>query len=856
MRRPIFQFFCKNDELSKRKPPFIVSTLLSQLLDHPELMAYQDRIVALITMEYNKNKDITKVSMDALCALLGSVLLNLPPVIIIIDALDECDAESLSRGFLIEKFIQLSDSVTGTKVILTSRQEEPFVEMIEQCTSLEMSKDDVSNDIEAVIRKSIESIPKLESLKDKVISALVANADGMFLWAELMLASLKKARNRNAVEKMLTNLPVGLREMYEHILISIGRKLSDDELHFRREIFSWVTTAVRPMTLTELSIALAIELDTTSLDDGEIILKLESDIRDLCGPMLRISGDGIVQVVHMSVRDMLHRPTQPVNWPKLSQADQKYLVGFTTEIEHAHLASACITYLAFEVFRDHEIMNRALRPPEELTSVAKEHLMLEYATSHWIYHICASANAGTKLLNRVLEFLQSDNAYIWIQLISAFNRRPGADFSIHTLQRAKLLDWARSISKQKGSESNEIINTYLVRAMQAGVELSQTSLGDNHVQTLQALQRLAYLYDHEDRLEESRAIHQTVIEITTGTTDHEAQQVLRDSCIELAYIYRLKANYDQAVNLLELVLGGPDPSKWTCDSTSAEAMADLSVVYRHKGDLDRAREIGEKGAEGLTVTMGPTDILTIRYVIELCRTYFECGLYDKAQALLEHTLKTADEVMGPEQSRTLHGRDLLGNILHAKGELDTAETLLRDVLRLMQQQCGEGGRSTALVKTHVADVLVDKGEWAEASVLYAGAAETYDGFYGVEHPNTRGLAFKLARCYRELALVDSAESVMAKYRVSLDDVKDADLVKRVFASNLKDVTAETEKGPGNVVVEAESVRTADIPLPPSDKPRSNASPLVEEVLVHNEKKWNDAMLYVNVCNALPAAVAF
>jgi hypothetical protein len=31
---------------------------------------------------------------------------------------------------------------------------------------------------------------------------------------------------------------------------------------------------------------------------------------------------------------------------------------------------------------------------------------------------------------------------------------------------------------------------------------------------------------------------------------------------------------------------------------------------------------------------------------------------------------------------------------------------------------------------------------------------------------------------------------------------------------------------------------------------------VEEVLVHNEKKWNDAMLYVNVCNALPAAVAF
>lgn len=39
-----------------------------------------------------------------------------------------------------------------------------------------------------------------------------------------------------------------------------------------------------------------------------------------------------------------------------------------------------------------------------------------------------------------------------------------------------------------------------------------------------------------------------------------------------------------------------------------------------------------------------------------------------------------------------------------------------------------------LLKTHVADVLVDKGEQAEASVLYAGATETYEVFYGVEYP--------------------------------------------------------------------------------------------------------------------------
>jgi tetratricopeptide (TPR) repeat protein len=850
---PIIQFFCKNDEPSKRRPSFIISTLLSQLLDHPELVAYQDRIAALITIEYNKNDNITKVSIDALCALLESVLSNLPLVIIIIDALDECDAESLSRGFLIERLIQLSNTVIGTKVILTSRQEEPFVETFERFTNLEMSKDDVSNDIEAVIRKSIESIPKLQSLKDKVISALAAGADGMFLWAELMLATLKKARNRNAVEKMLANLPVGLREIYEHILISIGRKLSEDELRFRREIFGWVITVVRPMTLAELSIALAIEPGTTSLDDGEIILKLENDIRDLCGPMLRISGDCTVQVVHMSVRDMLHRPTQPASRPtQLSQADQKYLVGFTIEIEHARLASVCITYLAFEVFREREIIDQALRSHHELPLFAKEHLMLEYATSNWIYHISASADAGTELLNRILQFLQSDNAYIWIQLMSTFNRRSYANFSIHILQRTKMLNWAGSISKQESSESTEVLNTYLFRAIERGVQLSQASLGENHVQTLLALQRLAYLYDHEDRLEESRQIHQKVIDATTGATDPETRKILLDSCIELAYIYRVKADYDRAVDLLELVLGGPDPSKWTYDCTGAEAIADLGVVYRLKGDLDRAREIGEKGVEGLTVTMGPTDILTIRYVIQLCRTYFECGLYAEAQTLLEDTLKTADEAIGAEESTTLHGRDLLGNILHAKGELDTAETLLRGVLRLMRQQWGEGGRSTALLKTHVADVLTDKGERVEASVLYAGATETYEAFYGVEHPQTRAVAIKLARCYGELALLDSAESVMVKYRISLDDVKDAGLVKRVVASKLNESTTATEKSIGEVVVEEEWVRVADVRLPPSEKLRGEVSPHVEEVHVQNEKKRDVSKVDVGVHNAFEA----
>ena len=54
-------------------------------------------------------------------------------------------------------------------------------------------------------------------------AGLLAVADGVFPWIELMLATLRRWLGRDAVEKMLEDLPVSLGE---HILISIGLNLS------------------------------------------------------------------------------------------------------------------------------------------------------------------------------------------------------------------------------------------------------------------------------------------------------------------------------------------------------------------------------------------------------------------------------------------------------------------------------------------------------------------------------------------------------------------------------------------------------------------------------------------------------
>ncbi|KAK5462433.1 hypothetical protein LTS15_002145 [Exophiala xenobiotica] len=478
------------------------------------------------------------------------------------------------------------------------------------------------------------------------------------------------------------------------------------------------------MTLAELSVAFAIQTGSKALDEGEIILRLENDIRELCGPMLTITEGKTLQFVHMSVRDMLHTPGTT---PGSSSDNGRYLINFVSEREHATLAASCLTYLAFDEFRHEEVVHRSLRSSEELLAVTQDHIMLNYTASHWIDHVCASLDSGVELQRSITDFLQSENTN-GVQLIGALNKQQEANFSIHILQRSRLIDWAQHCGLMEDSAFKQILEDYLVQSYESGVRKLRSAYGDDDSRVLNSLFGLACLYDHEDRLQDAQAIHEKLIESAFQTKDPAKRTVFENSCIELAY-----------------------SEQWTKDAQSAEAMADLGVVYRLKGDFAKAREFGERGAEGLTMTLGPSTVLTIRYVIQLGRTYFESAMYEDAKSLLEDTLRTSEEVLGPNESVTLHGRDLLGNILHKTGELDAAESLLKEVLGLMRQQWGEKGRSTCLLKRHVADVLVDKAAFGEALGLYQQAFDTLVILLGDEHPDTLALSASIAECHRKLA---------------------------------------------------------------------------------------------------------
>jgi hypothetical protein len=117
--------------------------------------------------------------------------------------------------------------------------------------------------------------------------------------------SLAKEDNRRGVRRALGNLPVELNETYDEAMKRIQgqewRKVKRAE-----QILSWISYAVRPLTVEEIQCALAIEPDDTDLD--EEALPDEDLLTTVCAGLVTIDRESnAVRLVHYTAQEYLER---------------------------------------------------------------------------------------------------------------------------------------------------------------------------------------------------------------------------------------------------------------------------------------------------------------------------------------------------------------------------------------------------------------------------------------------------------------------------------------------------------------------------------------------------------------------
>ena len=91
---------------------------------------------------------------------------------------------------------------------------------------------------------------------------LVTQDLSRFRWVALQLAGLKKCRNQPSVMSQLQNLPKGLYETYDQILLKV------DDLGDRmdtKRFLQWLSFSARPMSLEEISEVVVVNFES---EDG------------------------------------------------------------------------------------------------------------------------------------------------------------------------------------------------------------------------------------------------------------------------------------------------------------------------------------------------------------------------------------------------------------------------------------------------------------------------------------------------------------------------------------------------------------------------------------------------------------
>ncbi|KAL4879917.1 NACHT and TPR domain protein [Aspergillus karnatakaensis] len=108
---------------------------------------------------------------------------------------------------------------------------------------------DINSYITASIKKSAVLRRVSAKLRKEIIEKLSAGAEGMFLWANLMLQELVKKRSEGSMRKALEHPPKGLKEMLRQVLSTFSATGNEEELEYLNEILAWVACSTEPLTL-------------------------------------------------------------------------------------------------------------------------------------------------------------------------------------------------------------------------------------------------------------------------------------------------------------------------------------------------------------------------------------------------------------------------------------------------------------------------------------------------------------------------------------------------------------------------------------------------------------------------------
>lgn len=237
-----------------------------------------------------------------------------------------------------------------------------------------------------------------------------------FLLAKLNLQSLKGKRAPTAVRDALRKLPTG-SEAYDRAYSGTMERIEGqllDQAELAREALSWIICSKRPLTILELRYALAIKLDSSALDEGNM-----PDIEDIvsvcAGLAVADEESGVIRLVHYTTQEYFER-TKDTLFP-MAEFD---------------IAGSCGAYLSYSEFEDGHCFTDTL-----LEDRLRLNPLYDYAARYWGQHAGQNSNLHPEVLRflrdktKVEAAAQAIQAYPWIHFNNYSQMVPRQTTGLH-----------------------------------------------------------------------------------------------------------------------------------------------------------------------------------------------------------------------------------------------------------------------------------------------------------------------------------------------------------------------------------------------------------------------------------------
>lgn len=391
-RSPVtIHFFCLDQDERRKSSIYLLKSILHQILvAEPRLCKIMEQYYTRMGWEFLKSD----TTLWKLLREVSFAFLKIRPLYMILDALDELSLDC--RDDFVKNLLDFinHEEIKATsqqfRIFVTSRPESQFQNLFSsQAFKIELDSTRNKQDLMTFVSETVDHFSRQNSfppeLAQKIRIEILDKAQGMFLWASLAWESFKEGVavwTPSAVEqqlKALRRLPSGLHPLYQRLLSQVNPRWVPE----LKRLFVWLVAAVRPLSTSELAVALALKSHHRVVTDLDLTFSIPQFIKRSCPNLVKIDNSGFVSLVHQSFKEFLTRSDQ--SGLNSTANPPPFIVAIGAA--HVEALTCCFTYLCLD---DVYALSERWPPDQVLSEGAKariEFSFLAYAALEWRLHL-------------------------------------------------------------------------------------------------------------------------------------------------------------------------------------------------------------------------------------------------------------------------------------------------------------------------------------------------------------------------------------------------------------------------------------------------------------------------------------